>query len=228
MERLESALASLLEAAKPSRPSGWEIRYGAGQVPDTVTGQPIPLNAYLIERSTGRSYADELQARILRPLALTQTFPALADGRPLPMPRPYLHGYIADNEGALVDVSQQGADDSSMISTPQDIGRFFTVLFSGRLLPAAGLRQMMSVPGVPYRGTADCLVGPLKGRACYGLGLQRLMIGNGTALWGKTGSDLGYFITPMPSPGQSVAGSRGRRLMSPALARPRRGTSRMS
>ena len=149
--------------------------------------------AYLIERRTGHSFASELQTRILTPLHLTQTFPAISNGRPRQMPRPYLHGYIANDEGELTDVSEQGGDDTSMISTPRDIGRFFAALFSGRLLPPAQLRQMLTVPDVPYVGTSDCLIEPDKGRACYGLGIQRLMPRDGPTLWGKTGSDLGYF-----------------------------------
>jgi D-alanyl-D-alanine carboxypeptidase len=151
------------------------------------------IAAYLIERRTGRSFADEVQRLVLRPLRLTQTFPAVSGGRPRPMPLPYLHGYIADDAGTLVDVSQQGGDDTSMISTPRDLGRFFDALFSGRLLPAAWLRQMLSVPDVRYADATDCRIGPRPGRACYGLGLQRLVLGGGTTLWGKTGSDLGYF-----------------------------------
>jgi len=161
--------------------------------------------AYLIEQRTGHSFADELQARILRPLNLAQTFPAISNGRPRQMPVPYLHGYIADDAGVLVDVSQQGGDDTSMISTPQDIARFFAALFSGRLLPTAWLRQMMSVPAVRYADSTDCLVGPLKGTACYGLGLQRLVLGEGTTLWGKTGSDLGYFSAYFATPSGSVS-----------------------
>ncbi len=42
-------------------------------------------------------------------------------------------------------------------------------------------------------GSTDCLIGPRPGRACHGLGLQRLALGDGTTLWGKTGSDPGYF-----------------------------------
>jgi D-alanyl-D-alanine carboxypeptidase len=149
--------------------------------------------AYLIEHRTGHSFAGELESRILRPLHLTQTIPAISNDRPVPMPRPYLHGYIANDAGVLVDVSQQGGDDTSMISTPRDISRFFTALLSGHVLPAAWLRQMMSVPDVRYADASDCLIGPEKGHACYGLGLQRLVLGNGMTLWGKTGSDPGYF-----------------------------------
>jgi hypothetical protein len=55
------------------------------------------------------------------------------------------------------------------------------------------LRQMMSVPDVRYADSTDCLIGPRPGEACYGLGLQWLALATGTTLWGKSGSDLGYF-----------------------------------
>lgn len=163
---------------------------GAEQQYDSLNYRIV---AYLIERRTGHSFAAEVRSLVLRPLRLTQTFPAISGAQPRPMPLPYLHGYVADDAGALVDVSQQGGDDTSMISTPGDLGRFFTALFTGRLLPAAWLRQMMAVPDVRYADSTDCLISPRPGRACYGLGLQRLALGDGTTLWGKTGSDLGYF-----------------------------------
>lgn len=161
--------------------------------------------AYLIERRTRHSFGDEVESLILRPLHLTQTFPAITATAPRPMPVPYLHGYISDDEGTFVDVSQQGGDDTSMISTPQDIGRFFAALFSGRLLPGGELGQMMSVPDVRYANSTDCLIGPQRGKACYGLGLQRLVLGDGTTLWGKSGSDLGYFSAYFGALGGSIS-----------------------
>ncbi len=174
------------------RPSGrpWPGPHFAPGTKQQYDSLNYRIVAELIEKRTGHSFASELSARILRPLHLTQTFPA-AGSRP--MPDPYLHGYVADDEGTLVDVSEQAGDDTSMISAPRDIDRFFTALFSGRLLPSPGLRQMVTVPDVPYADSSDCLIGPERGRACYGLGIQRLELGDGTTLWGKTGSDLGYF-----------------------------------
>ncbi|MCO6007245.1 beta-lactamase family protein [Actinoallomurus purpureus] len=149
--------------------------------------------ADLIEKRTGHSYADELATRILRPLRLTQTFPDVSPaGRVRPMPRPYLHGYVPDSKGTLVDVSQQAGDDSGIISTPGDIDRFFTGLFGGELLRPAQWREMVTVPDVAYADPSDCVIGPDKGKACYALGLERIRLSNGTTLWGKTGHDLGY------------------------------------
>jgi D-alanyl-D-alanine carboxypeptidase len=190
------ASPSLAQIIQPAlRPNGrpWPGPHFAPGTKQEYDSLNYRIVAYLIERRTGHSFASELQARILRPLHLTQTVPAMAGGRPPAMPRPYLHGYITDDAGALVDVSQQGADDTSIISTPDDIARFFAALFSGRLLPPAELGQMLSVPNVAYASTRDCLIEPHPGQACYGLGVQRLVLSDGTTLWGKTGSDLGYF-----------------------------------
>ena len=71
------------------------------------------------------------------------------------MLRPYLHGYIVNNEGTLVDVSEQGGGDTSIISTPRGIDRFFTALFSGRLLPPARLRPLLSLLLWPVSPGAD-------------------------------------------------------------------------
>jgi D-alanyl-D-alanine carboxypeptidase len=63
---------------------------------------------------------------------------------------------------------------------------------------------MLSVPDVAYASTSDCLIEPHPGRACYGLGVQRLALSDGTTLWGKTGSDLGYFTACFGSLSRSV------------------------
>jgi D-alanyl-D-alanine carboxypeptidase len=187
------ALGQIIQESLRPRGRPWPGPHFAPGTEQQYDSLNYRIVAYLIEQRTGRSFADEVQRLVLRPLHLTQTFPAAAGGRPRPMPLPYLHGYVADDEGTLVDVSQQAGDDTSMISTPDDLSRFFGALFAGRLLPAPWLRQMMTVPDVRYADSSDCVLGPRPGQACYGLGLQRLTLGGGTTLWGKTGSDLGYF-----------------------------------
>ncbi|MBO2465414.1 serine hydrolase domain-containing protein [Actinomadura violacea] len=161
--------------------------------------------ADLIEKRTGHSSANELNARIVRPLHLTQTLPDVSSaGRIRPMPHPYLHGYIPNSKGTLVDVSQQAGDDTGIISTPRDIDRFFSGLFDGKLLRPAQSKQMMAVPDVPYADSSDCAIGSDKGKACYALGLERLELSNGTTVWGKTGHDLGYagaFFRTLPGSG---------------------------
>jgi D-alanyl-D-alanine carboxypeptidase len=151
----------------------------------------------LIEHLTGRSFADEVDARVVRPLHLTGTFVPQGATR---MPSPSLHGYLTNDEGVVTDVSEAGGDPSSMISTTRDLNRFITALFQGRLLPRAQLTQMFALPRdaagnlLPYTGdSGNCESGPQKGKACFGLGLNADTLPDGTVLWGKTGQDMGYF-----------------------------------
>ncbi|MBD0746680.1 serine hydrolase [Streptomyces sp. CBMA152] len=146
----------------------------------------------LIEEITGNSFKDEVTDRILNPMHLNQTSVPEDDSR---MPRPYVHGYLTDSKGGVVDVSEQGGNPSNMISTPADLDHFITGLFKGQLLPAAHLEEMFTVPkdsaGKPLplnAGTGECVTGV----ACYGAGLMSSPLPNGTVLWGKTGHDFGY------------------------------------
>lgn len=151
----------------------------------------------LIEHLTGHSFAEEVTARVIRPLHLTGTFVPQGATQ---MPSPYLHGYRTSDEGIVIDVSEAGGDPSSMISTTRDLNRFITALFQGRLLPRAQLSQMFALPHdpagnlLPYTGdSGNCQSGAQKGMACFGLGIGSDTLPDGTVLWGKTGEDMGYF-----------------------------------
>lgn len=79
-----------------------------------------------------------------------------------------------------------------MISTPADLDRFITALFQGRLLPAAQLNEMFTLPKdsdgkpVPFIGTS------CNKQACFAAGLMSTPLPGGLVLWGKTGHDDGY------------------------------------
>ncbi|MFF7635069.1 serine hydrolase domain-containing protein [Kitasatospora sp. NPDC008050] len=149
----------------------------------------------IIEQVTGRSFADEVTARVLRPLQLNRTSAPAGDLR---MPRPALHGYVTDSTGRPVDVTEQADDSGAMISTAADLDHFVTALYGGRLLAPAQLDEMFALPqdsnGKPVRYVdgSDCNTGPAAGEACYGVGLKTIALPDGTVLWGKTGHDLGY------------------------------------
>ena len=153
------------------------------------------LLGLVIEKAGGRPYAEQVDERILRPLRLADTrVPAATDYR---IPGPHLHGYLAvdvpSGSSRLVDVTEQSPypwAEVGMTSSVGDLGRFWTALLAGRLLPPAQLQQMLTVPDVPYLGTDHCRLGP-PGRACFGLGPERDVAG-GVTLWGKTGSRPGY------------------------------------
>ncbi|MFI1169842.1 hypothetical protein ACH4UM_41480 [Streptomyces sp. NPDC020801] len=109
-----------------------------------------------------------------------------------------------------MDVSEQGGDPSNMISTPEDLDHFTTALFQGRLLPAAQLNEMFTLPKdnagnlVPFIGTSCTSCTSCTRVACFGAGLMSTPLPQGGMLWGKTGHDLGYangmFATRDPVP----------------------------
>lgn len=159
----------------------------------------------LIETLTGHSFHDEVTRRILKPLGMRDTATSVP-GRATSVPRPYLPGYLPRSTGQLVDVNRQGGLPASMTSTSADLDRFITGLFTGRLLRPAQQAELFTVPRgadgkpLPYAGSSNCNQGPAKGTACYSTVLMSFPLPDGTLLWGKTGSDMGYkagvFATP--------------------------------
>jgi D-alanyl-D-alanine carboxypeptidase len=129
----------------------------------------------VIERVTGRPYADAIRRGILRPLGLRHTY---LPGTHTAIPGPHAHGYELI-DGEYVDVTRANPSlqwaAAEMISTTGDLDRFLTVLLGGRLLPPRELQAMLTVPN---GGT-------------YGCGLSRLLIGD-LEIWGKSGDRPGY------------------------------------
>jgi D-alanyl-D-alanine carboxypeptidase len=101
------------------------------------------LLGLLIEAATGSPYAAELKARALAPLALSRTF---APGDEVTLPEPHAHGYFpADPE--LVDITDLNASQAwaagELVSTADDLNRFYAGLLTGALLGPAELKQML-------------------------------------------------------------------------------------
>ncbi|EFL17105.1 serine hydrolase domain-containing protein [Streptomyces sp. C] len=159
--------------------------------------QPVPgsrqqyngLNHFLlgmvIERTTGRTYAEEVQRRIARPLGLRHTYVPAADDRSLPAPHTRaLWDASGKGTGELADNSRQSPwawAEGGMISNAPELDRFFTALMQGRLLPPAQQKLLTEpVPGIEGNGTFS------RG------GLQHVELRPGTWVWGKTGSYNGY------------------------------------
>ncbi|MGO1055168.1 serine hydrolase domain-containing protein [Crossiella sp. CA198] len=141
------------------------------------------LAALLIEQVTGRSYAEELQRRILRPLGLDST---VAPGKWPGIPGPHAHGYYRYQHAGqthTVDVTRQNPSllfaSGDLISTTQDLHTFFAALMGGRLLPAPLLAEM--------RRTSPHSNG-------FGLGVRVQELGPdcGGTLFFHNGSTIGY------------------------------------
>jgi D-alanyl-D-alanine carboxypeptidase len=134
------------------------------------------LAALLIEKVTGRSYAEEMRRRILHPLKLRGTVVPGAWPR---IPGPHAHGYYR-YQGQTIDVTRQNPSllfaGGDMISTTQDLHTFFSALQGGRLLPGPLLAEMRT----PH---------PKVG---YGLGLYVEDAGCGVTVLRHNGSTIGY------------------------------------
>lgn len=142
------------------------------------------LAAMLIEKVTGNDYGREVEARVLCPLGLKDTY---VPGRNETMIRgQHVRGYLDVPGRGPVDVTDfntsRSRGEGDMISTTGDLTRFAAALFGGDLLPPHLLAQMFTLPQVSM----------LDGRpAAYGMGLQTFTV-NGVTVWGKTGEQYGY------------------------------------
>ena len=146
----------------------------------------------LVEKVTGRSYAREVQQRIIKPLHLHNTY--VLDRRDPHLPGPYSHGYVTV-DGTLQDVSEQSPwpwAEGGLISNSTDLTRFIGAIFQARIVPRSTLGAMFTVPKVSYADNRNCNIGPTAGQACYSVGLMRVTLPNGLTGWGKTGSRPGY------------------------------------
>ncbi|MFC7645967.1 serine hydrolase domain-containing protein [Streptosporangium lutulentum] len=108
------------------------------------------LARLLIEKVTGRSFAEELRRLILGPLGLSGT---VAPGTSTEVPEPHAHAYYRYEEDGRAEDGRRHPPEplldlrgGDMISTTQDLHTFFSALMGGKLLrPAAG-RDARSAP----------------------------------------------------------------------------------
>lgn len=171
------------------------MEFAPGTLQD-YNGTNYYIAGLLVERLTGRSYAHEVQERIIKPLRLHDTY--VLDRHDPRLPGKHAHGYVAvteDGTTTLNDVSAQSPypwAEGGLISDSADLARFISAIFQGRVVPSSELNEMFTVPKVKYAGTDNCVIGPEAGQACYSAGLMKTTLPNGLTGWGKTGSRPGY------------------------------------
>jgi D-alanyl-D-alanine carboxypeptidase len=139
------------------------------------------LLGQIIEEATGRSYAEEIERRIIRPLRLRDTS---LPGTSARIGGPHAHGYVPierDGEIRLVDYTEMNPSvmgaAGEMISSARDLNRFVAALLGGRLVPGHLLDEMRT-PGVEGRR--------------YGLGLAWQDTSCGVRVYGNDGDALAY------------------------------------
>ncbi|MEU5030506.1 serine hydrolase domain-containing protein [Streptomyces milbemycinicus] len=139
------------------------------------------LAGMIIHEVTGRSWAQEVNDRIIRPLGLRDTsmpgaFPSILG--------PHAHSYAAFGTHTRTDVtvlnSSMAVGSGSIISTTHDLNRFYTALLGGRLLAPAQLDEMTTTKPAPELGVR------------YGLGLGEIPLSCGGSYFGHPGELLGY------------------------------------
>jgi D-alanyl-D-alanine carboxypeptidase len=134
----------------------------------------------VIEKCTANSYGAEIQRRILRPAGMTNT---LAGCETATMPEPHARGYLALAD-ELVDITQYSPawawSAGGIVSTAEDLNRFYAVLLTGGLVHPEQLRTMQET--VP---TADPSM-------AAGLGIARVSLPDGSTVWGNGGGFYGY------------------------------------
>jgi D-alanyl-D-alanine carboxypeptidase len=158
------------------------------------------LIGMILQKQTGKSLPDLVQQRIARPLGLKHTY--FPDPRATNTGPGYAHGYAVSFAGTsptYVDTSSWpiggwGGAAGAIISTPNDLSRFFSAVLGGKLFSHKQLNQMKTTVDLP----ADF---PFEGG--YGLGLLKLKSPCGT-VWGHGGDTLGHHST-------AVASANGRR-----------------
>lgn len=144
------------------------------------------LAGMIINRVTGQSWAQQVNERIIAPLGLRHTITPGAD--PF-VPGPHAEGYSDFGAGPTVDVTvwnTTAADAAgSMISTTDDLSRFYRALLGGRLLRPAQLAEMETTVPAPD-------LDPVTSGARYGLGLGWLPASCGGGYYSHGGDVPGY------------------------------------
>ncbi|MEU4928261.1 serine hydrolase domain-containing protein [Streptomyces yokosukanensis] len=143
------------------------------------------LAALIVEKVGGRPYEDEVRRRIVEPLGLDATSNP-GDGIALPQPssRAYSKLFSAQPD-RIDDVTEmngsQGWGNSDIVSSADDLNRFYGALMRGKLLPPQQLKEM--------KATVD---DPAFPGASYGLDIGRLTLGCGTTLWYRDAGLVGW------------------------------------
>ncbi|MCK8676812.1 serine hydrolase domain-containing protein [Streptomyces lichenis] len=137
------------------------------------------LLGMVIEKATGRPYAQEVERRVLKPLKLKATsFPGTRTRLPQPSGRAYAH---IPGDATLHDVTElnpSGAGAAGeVVTNTSDLQRFLRTLLRGGLLPRAQMEELTTT--VPMTGAPEGYR--------YGLGIYAQKLSCGKEVWGHSG-----------------------------------------
>ncbi|WP_406233491.1 serine hydrolase domain-containing protein [Nocardia sp. NBC_01009] len=145
----------------------------------------------LVERVTGAPYTEELNRRILRPLALEDTY--LPGTGELDIRGPHPKGY-ASVDGVMTDVTRIEPSvpwaAGAMVSTGVDLNHFYSELLAGRVVPAVQLAEMR----------AGVSMGSKLAGMNYGLGIGSMHLPCGAEYVGHIGGIYGFLTISGATP----------------------------
>ncbi|MET9338876.1 serine hydrolase domain-containing protein [Nonomuraea sp. NPDC003804] len=153
------------------------------------------LAAMIVERATGRTFAQELTRTVIRPLRLTGTsLPGTDPKIRGPHPTHYSTLFSSDPKPEIHDATEMNQSFAwaagGIISTTGDLQRFFGELLGGRLLPAAQQQEMFTT--VETKGPVPWIPGTR-----YGLGVFSQRLPCGVTVWGNAGATYGSWTYAM-------------------------------
>ncbi|MEV7191986.1 serine hydrolase domain-containing protein [Streptomyces sp. NPDC093510] len=145
------------------------------------------LAGMIIEKATGRHWSDEVRARIIKPLGLKHTFSA---GTRTGLPQPHAKAYQQFKpKGPLVDSTELsmtwGSSAGDLITTSNDLARFWQSLLGGKLLAPRQMAQMLKTVPAPREGEDKTV-------EKAGLGILWTQLSCGGGYWGHGGTTLGH------------------------------------
>lgn len=203
----------------------WEeeefLAYAAAQEPSFAPGASFRysntnylLLGMIIEEATGRTWREEAEERILRPLGLKDTLlPALEETA---IPGDHAHGYADFGQG-IVDATEAAtasvvgaAGGQSLVTNAADLATFLEALLAGRLFQEeTALDEVLSFISAPADifPPGDPLGAIVRG---YGLGLIEASYGEGLTAIGHAGdTDGGYhaFVLHYPEREITISGA---------------------
>ncbi|MFE9790048.1 serine hydrolase domain-containing protein [Nocardia salmonicida] len=149
----------------------------------------------VIEKIAGNPIGTEVTHRIIEPLGLRDTYYPSPDEVDIRGPHP--KGYT-EIGGIQVDYTSQNVSwagaAGAMVASGADLNHFFIALLDGKLLPPAQWAEMTN-----FRPTGV-------DKWEYGLGLARMTMSCGNALWGHTGGLSGTvtYDGVVPTTGRAI------------------------
>ena len=157
----------------------------------------------VIEESGGRTWREELRARIFEPLQLENTL--LPEPEETTIPGDFAHGY-ADLGGGPMDMSEiatasvvGAAGGASMVTNAEDMARFVSAVAASELFQESETLEEMVTPLDMKLDTplGDTVPG-------YSLGLMHADFGGGIKGIGHSGDTPGYHTFAFYFPGQKL------------------------